>query len=670
MKKLLFIYLLILTANLAAQNHYALSLDGAESFYVRDNGTGDGENDLDVSTTWTLECWLYLDSYQQYDRIFDRRTVFAMDVVAANGSGDYAVRFTERNASHGIERTLETDADNDLLLDTWYHLAVSFDGNTARLYVNDTEAAAESSTDWDLSASGNALNVGGLYNSGYSNQIDALIDEIRLSDSARSLSDMQTNNGEAPYTSDIHTILLMHLDDQADTLTYVSGTGFNGTVGDDDITAADYVDVIESLYLENRAPEIVAIADQTTDEHRSITVELNTSDVNLDALSLTTNQVSGQATLSHTDTSLTLTPDSGISWDGRGEVQLIVSDGSLSDTASFHYLDLAYQDNLNAVHLTGSQSLGINNDSGDYLNSLTDSWYLETWLQVDSSATPGDWEVLLDRRTVFSWFLIPDAVAPVGDYALKFAIRNDDALGDTLSSVAHEQVALFYGNWYHVAVGYDGNSARMWVGPYTVDSTATGNWTFSASSNALNIGGRYWGAYQRLLHGSLDELRILDQIPAIAQRQLSRSTTQAYSSANTLVLMHFDDAVAPPVYLGGMDFSGTSFGHNLEPANYSASNTELPLDGSNSNRAPWIYPTDVISGSEGQALDFTLYAFDETEIDLVWSTISTLPDGAVFTQSGNNGSFSWTPDIHQAGNYSLIFQVSDGQSASRVQVRY
>ena len=116
-------------------NVYAISLDGAESFYVND----DASDHLDLTGSYTFECWFNLDTYQQYDRILDRRYVCAMSIMAANGTGDFALRFTERGSNDNVLRTLETDADHDMDLDTWYHVAATYDATShdAKLYIND-----------------------------------------------------------------------------------------------------------------------------------------------------------------------------------------------------------------------------------------------------------------------------------------------------------------------------------------------------------------------------------------------------------------------------------------------------------------------------------------------------------------------------------------------------
>ncbi len=61
--------------------------------------------------------------------------------------------------------------------------------------------------------------------------------------------------------------------------------------------------------------------------------------------------------------------------------------------------------------------------------------------------------------------------------------------------------------------------------------------------------------------------------------------------------------------------------------------------------------------NEGQMLSFTLSATDSDADSLVYSATG-LPGGASFNPV--TGSFQWTPDHTQSGNYSTHFEVSDG----------
>ena len=86
------------------------------------------------------------------------------------------------------------------------------------------------------------------------------------------------------------------------------------------------------------------------------------------------------------------------------------------------------------------------------------------------------------------------------------------------------------------------------------------------------------------------------------------------------------------------------------------------------NDAPVIVSaiTDT-SAYEGETLTFTLSATDVDGDPLTWSS-QNLPTGAVFTDNEDNtATFTWIPDMGQAGTYeNILFIVSDGQGGKTV----
>lgn len=240
---------------LYSDNEYAISLDGEESFYIND-----GNDALDVSDNWTFEAWIKVGSYVSgnYECIMDRRTVFSFYLIpdVIEPFGDYAVKFAARDGTT-IVASLQSDSLATMSFDSWYHVAATFDGTDARLFVNDTEVDTDDDADWSLTSAGYSINVGGRYWGSYTRQMsNADIDEIRVSDIARTTGSMQTSVDDDPYVIDSNTILLMHLNDLGNPPTYESGTDplLTGTNGDDEITSADYVDPGNLSFGDQSAP--------------------------------------------------------------------------------------------------------------------------------------------------------------------------------------------------------------------------------------------------------------------------------------------------------------------------------------------------------------------------------------------------------------------------------
>jgi hypothetical protein len=230
------------------QNQYAISLDGSQSFGIND----DASNHLDITTAYTFETWINVGSRvaANFECIMDRRTVFSLYLVD-DDNNDYALTFARRGATDLIIASVDCDGSGstsaNMVYGIWYHVAATFDGTTAKLYINGVLYDSDTDVDWPMTASSNALNIGGRYWGSYSRQMsNADIDEIRVSNIARDISAMQTSTHWEEYTVDANTVLLMHLNDLGDSPAFDSGTGLTGTKFDNNITSSDYQDDLVS----------------------------------------------------------------------------------------------------------------------------------------------------------------------------------------------------------------------------------------------------------------------------------------------------------------------------------------------------------------------------------------------------------------------------------------
>lgn len=241
MKKLYFllkptvtIMLLLLLAGggVMAGNVYSYSFNGTDESLYLNNSSG-----LNVTDHWTFEAWINVNSVSGYDDFMFRDSIFSFQVKNPLGSGDFAVDFYNRDNGE----QLSTDASGDLTFNTWYHVAATFDGTTATLYIDATAVDSDNTpANWILATNTHSLNIGARYHNAYSNYYDGEVDEIRISNIERAVADMQTDYSREEYYPDVNTLLLMHFDDQASPPTYLTGSGFAGVVHNHNTGTSNY----------------------------------------------------------------------------------------------------------------------------------------------------------------------------------------------------------------------------------------------------------------------------------------------------------------------------------------------------------------------------------------------------------------------------------------------
>ena len=137
---------------------------------------------LDLTTAMTLEAWVYPTGGAGQWR----------DVIY---KGPDDIYYLESHTSNGPPATGGTFA-NPLFgtavppLNTWSHLAATYDGTTLRLYVNGVQVASRAQTG-PIATSSGALTIGGdaLYGQHFSGRID----EVRIYGTALSASEIQTD---------------------------------------------------------------------------------------------------------------------------------------------------------------------------------------------------------------------------------------------------------------------------------------------------------------------------------------------------------------------------------------------------------------------------------------------------------------------------------------------
>jgi hypothetical protein len=146
----------------------ALSFDG-----VNDIVDVADANALDLTTGMTLEAWVRPTALSGY------RTVVMKDVPDELAYALYASGDVNRPSSWARVGSTSYDATGSaaLTLNTWTHLASTYDGTTLRLFVNGVQVASRT-VSGSLQTSNNPLHIGG--NAVWGEYFAGLIDDVRI----------------------------------------------------------------------------------------------------------------------------------------------------------------------------------------------------------------------------------------------------------------------------------------------------------------------------------------------------------------------------------------------------------------------------------------------------------------------------------------------------------
>lgn len=173
-----------LLSSTSAQSTLALDFDGANDYLITNNPISHGSN-------FTYEAWVNIDAANDWDGIFTtlspQNTNICQFVTTASGK----IRFEIKGANGDYTRKIYDGTTN--ILGAWHHVAATYDGSSLKLYVDGNEEVISAKYDDDVVG---PLSINKQFLMGseraYGPRLDGRIDEIRIWNTTRNATDIQS----------------------------------------------------------------------------------------------------------------------------------------------------------------------------------------------------------------------------------------------------------------------------------------------------------------------------------------------------------------------------------------------------------------------------------------------------------------------------------------------
>jgi len=177
-------------STITSSNQYSLQSDGTDGSYVN----------LGANTLWSTpkasySFWINCNVIASADTIFDKPYYYSGVAINLTTSGTSSpIKW------YGEAGSADSQVSNTALsVGIWYHIAMTFDGTTAKIYINGTEDISTTKTNWDFSDSfinSSAATLGG---DGGTWVIDGYLDEFAIFDIGLTANKVkEIYNGGAP----------------------------------------------------------------------------------------------------------------------------------------------------------------------------------------------------------------------------------------------------------------------------------------------------------------------------------------------------------------------------------------------------------------------------------------------------------------------------------------
>lgn len=202
---------------------------------------------LSTMTNWTIESWVKptiidTDAHQIVSNDqsgWNDDVLIGIDPESDYGSVDKRFGCVQQDSVSSI-RTIVNDT-SDAVVDTWYRVTITSDGNTLKLYVNDTQKASQGKAGTALIFNGSATYIGSSPSIA-TRFWKGLIEEVRISNSDRGIDWIK-----ASYNSENNSLLTFGSEEdvivRSDTIILSDQIEFDKILKSDTIYLSDSIEI-------------------------------------------------------------------------------------------------------------------------------------------------------------------------------------------------------------------------------------------------------------------------------------------------------------------------------------------------------------------------------------------------------------------------------------------
>jgi fibronectin type 3 domain-containing protein len=540
----------------------SLLLDGSGDYVTLPAGLMKTINDFTIAT------WVRLDEVSIWSRIFDfgtdnNNSMFLTPKTSTSGEG---IRFAIKTASGYPKLSYNyTWTPN-----TWTHIAVTLNGNTATMYING-EAVASSTefTKRPLDLGNTTNNYLGKGQNAPDPYLKGFIDEFKIYNRALSETEISDMVGDMlPPTPT--TILSVTGDGQKVSLTWAESlkvTSYN--VKRSVVSGGPYTTI--SSIADTSFSDTTLSDDEV---YYYVVSAVNENGESINSAEVKSSMSGKTAYYKMDETTGTVAVDS---WGDNL--------GTLGSGATFTE---GFENN--AVRLNGS-STGYVSLSPIDMNTVNDIT-IATWVRFDGK--PATFARIFDigsgNNLSNTMYLVPNTgETSDGKQTIRFAIYSN---GSTNSKLAYNY-AWKDNTWTHIAVTQSGSTAKMYINGVFVAET-----TFDRSASDLgnttnnNIGRSQRGSKDPYLKGSIDNFKIYNR---------ALSTEEVLEIMKKKQVITFDDPLAQKI-AGDSAFAIEAHTSSGLPVRFTSSDTTVATVVGEMVHITGIGTTEIIAHQDGDDL--------------------------------------------------------------------